>query len=503
MFRNHLWCDVITVVGIVAIAAGFALPAAMADELLIGAATTSITPDRPIALAGQMGLRVAKTVESPCTATAVALETRQGGKSVDQAIMVSCDLAAIRGDLEGASSSLGQFLECKIQEQFRQRVKAKLAGFDVGKLFLNATHTHTSAVTYEGFHDIPKDVMQPKEYLEFFVERLSEMVVKAWEGRRPGGVSWGLGQAVVAQNRRAVYADGTAKMYGKTDVPEFRGLEGYEDHGVEVLFFWDQQKKLIATAVNLACTAQEVESGRAVNADFWHEVRQDLQKRYGENLCVLGWIGAAGDQSPHLMFRKAAEERMRQLRGLTRLQEISRRIVAAVDDVYAVAKDDIHTDVPMIHKVQTVPLPIRMVTEEELADAKAQAAKLLEQEKKGANVHGRRMWNERIVDRYEWQRSNPIYPMEAHVIRLGDVAICTNPFELFTDYGVRIQARSKALQTFVIQLAGPGTYLPTERAVKGGHYSAVVQSNLVGPEGGQVLVDRTVELINSLWPEKK
>jgi hypothetical protein len=475
------------------------LLSASAAELYIGAATTSITPDRPVALAGQMYLRIAKTVESPCTATAVALETRQGGKTIDQAIMVSCDLAAIRGSLEGTTSAMEELLECKIQEQFRQRVKAKLAGFDVGKLFLNATHTHTGPVTFGGPDAVPKDAMQPTEYLEFFVDRLGEMVVKAWEGRRPGGVSWGLGHAVVAQNRRAVYADGTAKMYGKTDVPEFRGLEGYEDHGVEVLFFWDQQKKLIATAVNLACTAQEVESGRAVNADFWHEVRQDLQKRYGENLCVLGWISAAGDQSPHLMFRKAAEERMRKLRGLTRLQEISRRIVQAVDDVYAVAKDDIHTDVPMVHKVQTVVLPIRMVTEEELADAKAQAAKLLEQEKKGANVRGRRMWNGRIADRYEWQKSKPVYPMELHAIRLGDVAICTNPFELFTDYGVQIKARSKALQTFVIQLAGAGTYLPTERAVKGGHYSAVVQSNLVGPQGGQVLVDRTVEAINSLW----
>jgi hypothetical protein len=48
-------------------------------------------------------------------------------------------------------------------------------------------------------------------------------------------------------------------------------------------------------------------------------------------------------------------------------------------------------------------------------------------------------------------------------------------------------------------LVGTGTYLPTERAVRGGHYSATVHSNLVGPEGGQVLVDRTVELIESMW----
>ena len=52
-------------------------------------------------------------------------------------------------------------------------------------------------------------------------------------------------------------------------------------------------------------------------------------------------------------------------------------------------------------------------------------------------------------------------------------------------------------------MAGPGSYLPTEKAVRGGSYSAIVHSGLVGPEGGQQLVDRTVELANSLWAEAK
>jgi hypothetical protein len=60
------------------------------------------------------------------------------------------------------------------------------------------------------------------------------------------------------------------------------------------------------------------------------------------------------------------------------------------------------------------------------------------------------------------------------------------------------------LQTFVVQLVGSSCYyLPTEKAVKGGHYSAIVESYLVGPEGGQVLVDRTVDLINDMFPEAK
>jgi hypothetical protein len=66
-----------------------------------------------------------------------------------------------------------------------------------------------------------------------------------------------------------------------------------------------------------------------------------------------------------------------------------------------------------------------------------------------------------------------------------------------------MKARSPALQTFVVQLVGVDGYLPTARAVRGGGYSAIAESNTVGPEGGQVLVDRTVDLVKSLWPEAK
>lgn len=68
---------------------------------------------------------------------------------------------------------------------------------------------------------------------------------------------------------------------------------------------------------------------------------------------------------------------------------------------------------------------------------------------------------------------------------------------------VREAEGSPAVQTFVVQLVGPGRYLPTVKAVRGGHYSAVVHSSLVGPEGGQVLVDRTVEMIQSVWGKGK
>lgn len=457
---------------------------ARADELLVGGATVSITPDRPVALSGQMHTRIGREVQSPCTATAIALESRRGDEVVEQAIFVSCDLVSIR---EG------------VLEEVRERAKDRLPGFEIEKLILNATHTHTAPVMTEGKYKIPKEgVMQPAEYRDFLVDRLADAAARAWESRAPGRVGWGLGHAVVAHNRRAVYADGHAQMYGDTNRRDFRRIEGYEDHGVEVLFFWNADEKLIATAVNVACPSQEVEGRSAVNADFWHQVRETLRERYGEQLFVLGWAGAAGDQSPHLMYRERAEARMRKLRGLSRLEELARRVVNAWEEAYAGARQDIRADVALTHRVKQIQLPIRLVTKEEYAEAKAQVAAL----SKNPKNQRRTLWHQAVVERYERQTGETTYPMELHVLKLGDVAIATNSFELFTDFGIQIKARSPALQTFVVQLAGPGTYLPTERAARGGGYSAIVQSNVVGPKAGQVLVDQTVELIDALWSDK-
>jgi len=452
-------------------------------ELLIGAATTSITPDQPIALDGQFNTRVSKGVDNPITATAVAIEARQDGRSVDQAILVSCDLVAIRATLLAAA---------------RQRLAETLPEVDARKVIFTATHTHTSGVTEEGKYEIPQEgVMQPSQFVTFLADRLGELIGKAWQQREPGGVSWGLGHAVVGLNRRAVYANGSAAMYGKTDRADFRGIEGYEDHGLELLFFWnDARQSPLAVAVNVACPSQEVESGSRINADFWHDVRQQFQTGDYQDVLVLGWPAAAGDQSPHRMYRKAAEERMLKLRGLSYTQEIARRIVREINEVCPLVRNDVRTDVPFAHKVEDVALPVRKVTEQEAAAAQAEIDALT---KKG-DTSRRRLWYQKVVDRYRTQDDEPTVTVEVHALRIGDVAIVTNPFELFLDYGVQMQGRSKAVQTFVLQLTnGSGGYLATERAVKGGSYSAVVASTRVGPEGGQVLVDRSVELINSLW----
>ena len=174
-----------------------------AAELLIGAATTSITPDKPVPLSGQFHTRIARSVDNPVTATAVALEARQGDDALDQAILVSCDLVAIRKG---------------VQDRFRKVLKDKLPGFDVRKAFLSATHTHTAPTLRESWYpEPPEGVIRPAEFVELLLGRLQEAATEAWGSREPAAISWALSHAAVGFNRRVVYADGTAKMYGTSD----------------------------------------------------------------------------------------------------------------------------------------------------------------------------------------------------------------------------------------------------------------------------------------------
>jgi len=208
--------------------------------------------------------------------------------------------------------------------------------------------------------------------------------------------------------------------------------------------------------------------------------------------------------------------------------EIGRRLSQAIDAAYPGARDNIQTAPVFKHTVKNVDLPTRIITPEEYKRSLMLVNEIRSREPKEQDsqntawnrflkeVHeneekqeygpwdnkesdyGILRINERLINTYLEQDRHPYYQTELQIIRLGDVAIASNPFELYVDYGFSIKGRSKAKQTFVVQLSGDdGDYLPTARAISGGQYSALVST--VGPVGGKMLVDTTVRLINRMW----
>ncbi|MBI3831910.1 MAG: hypothetical protein HY291_20480 [Planctomycetes bacterium] len=479
------------------------------ETLRIGWAQAEITPEKPVLVCGQFHARVSEGVEDPLTATAWALEAGD-----TRVVFVSCDIVCISDEFRDA---------------VRTRVKDAKLGLDPKHVILNATHTHagpevrpsergpTGSAQAEGV-DLP--VMDSLAYVAFAAERVAGAVARAWKERAPGRVAFGLGQAVVGRNRRWVDTSGKATMYGNLATPMFSHIEGFEDHSVNVMAAYDRAGKLTGLVVNVPCPSQVSEHQYLLSADYWCETRQELRARFGEHLFIFPQCSAAGDLSPHAIFEKAAVRRMLELQGRSARREIAKRIAAAVEDVLPAIAPTATGDVALEHRVEDLALPLSNLTAGDVRAAQAEAEKHMAAYKQemqklendpdasrkprwyvDASMHYRRAgWFKSVAARFERQQAGERWPAELHVVRLGEAVFATNPFEYYLDFGTFIKANSPAVQTFLIQLAGPGTYVPSSRSVAGGGYGSIPASNPVGPEGGRLVADRTLELIREMTP---
>jgi len=476
-------------------------------NLLIGWAWRDVTPTGKVSLCGQFHLRLADEVHDPLTATALALESSD---SKEQAILVSLDAVAVA--------------DC-VTEGCRERLRKALPEFPVEMLLIGATHTHTAPDQPRPKTDFVRpgmggDVMTKEAYAELLIERISEAAVEAWHSRVPGALSWGRGHAVIGFNRRAAYFDGSTKMFGPTSAADFSHIEGHEDHAVELLFTHDSELALTGMVVNVPCPSQCTGSACFVSADYWHEARQEIRKRHGEHVHILAQCSAAGDIATSTLLNRKADARMLRLKGygedygMARRREIADKLAGLVDEVLPLASKDVRERTAFRHRNIPLELPRRRATEADLADAKRQVA--VAEERLAAlasadptsadysRAFASRGFYQAVIDLYHAQRRGEdiVLPVELHVLRVGDVAICTNRFELYLDYGDRIKGRSKALQTFVVQLVGDATYLPSARSIQGGSYGGFIAGTAVGPEGGQQVVEATVAAIGELFSEE-
>ncbi|NLF32790.1 MAG: hypothetical protein GX591_18110 [Planctomycetes bacterium] len=481
----------------------------MAAGLKIGWAQADITPPRTVLVCGQFYARLSEAVLDPLTATALALEA--GG---EQAVLVSCDLVGVPDSL-------------------RDAVRARLGdaeALEAAKVVLFATHTHTGpqvklpswpvGISPQAVGvDLGVEIMDADAYEAFAAERIAGAVRAAWAARTPALAAYGHGWAVVSHNRRWVDTDGEATMYGDTTTATFSHIEGYTDHSVPVIATYDPSGRLTGLVVNVSCPSQCSEHEFAISADYWHETRAELRRRLGDGLFILPQCAAAGDQSPRVIHARRADQRMRELTGRSERDMIARRIADAVEDVLPALAPTADGSLPLAHHVETVGLPMNALTAADADAARAEAALCrakYEAERARldadpalraaprwyapASAAYRMMrWHEMVAERFEAGAASAAQPVELHVIRLGELVLATNPFEFYLDFGIRIKARSPAVETLTVQLAGGGTYCPSGRSTAGGGYGSRAASNPVGPEGGRRLVERTLEVIQAMW----
>ena len=483
-------------------------------QLFVGWAQVSITADQPVLMIGQMYHRVSEYVRDPITATALALDNGE-----EQAVFVSLDM-----------TEFPTHILPLLQEGLKD-----VAGLDFHKISIGVTHTHNSSDYYSDFlreaneqvfgkdilptTDMGSDVLHGKKAQAFLAERLISLIARAWEGRRPGGIAYAMDYAAVGFSRRPVFrregADETI-MYGDCSRNDFVRFESGTDTAVDMLYTFDADGCLTGVAVDVPCPSQVFELHRFITADYWGFTRTAIREKMG-NVYVLSLCGAAGDLSPLDLVRisKTNKQALIDWGGQTKevfrnfdmtreCEGIAMRITDAVMRGYRTARNYIDYTPAFRHEAVEFHLPLRMVTKEEYETSAKEVKRI-----RNAFSEEHPMEMEDVVKafepqgdvlRWELQQKTKTFSCICHMLCIGSVAFATNPFELFHDFAQRMKARVRAEQLFVVQLSnGLGGYLPTETAIHGGSYSSKPASTYCGPDGGDMLVEQTIAIVNSFF----
>ncbi len=499
------------------------------NQIKIGWGRREVSTKEPVSIPGQVHLRISEGIHDKLYVTALCVD---GGEGQDSVIFCSCDVISLRGDIIRLT---------------RERVKALDPQIPVQFIFMGATHTHSGATLGAAPEVSPdgKPIYSSVKYREFFADQCAQAIVEAWNTRAPGGIAYGYGYAVVAHSRRTVYMhdvsqrnpnavapNGHAVMYGNTNDEWFSGYEAGADHFVNAMYTFDAENRLTGIVANVPCPSQISEQFTMLSADYWTEVRRMVAQEFGEDVYVMPQCAAAGDLSPRILHYQDAQERRMALKYdrpynrkyskpnnihyynkvMTERLDIAQRIVSALCEIYDWASKDIQTEMRVCHRAFELPLHKRRITEEEKLWCEENIQKMKDRipenagddpeayRKAVSTYNSIKARNEGAIRRFCEQEESPIYPVDVNVVRLGEIAFCTTPFELYMDFMHRVQARSPFVQTFVVQLAGDigSTYLPTSRGRDNKGYSASLFCNIVGPEGGQEWVEGMVAALKEM-----
>ncbi len=399
----------------------------MKNELLLGAARRIITPSVGTPLAGYQPDWFSTSVNDDLSATVFYFE--QDGK---RALLVSLTLLSL-------ATSISNGLRASIEEKF---------GIPRESVILHTIHNHSGPntnISY-GWGDANR------EYIDtVLVPRLMEAIPEAIENRRRVTMAVTVGESRVGINRRERAVDNTVRL-GQNPWGSF-------DPQMTVIAFADEDNKPVANLVHYACHGTAAGKNREITRDWAGVMIDTLEKETGAITAFLN--GPEGDVGPRLTNGKTV--------GLAEVGYAMRLGAVAGQDAVKIYNQPKYRTVPKL-SVTTgstmVPLAPRIPLEK---------AKEIYEQFRGEtiNIRGRSERHYRAViesysNGYEEVEG---YPIEQTILRLGDVAIVSCPYELFSEIGLRVKKDSPVPYTLILSNTnGQESYYATESELCRGGY---------------------------------
>ena len=435
----------------------------MSDTLKAGAAAVEITPKDSQFLCGYPHVeRYSTGVHDPLTSSALYLNE---GKM--EVLFIANDIVFVSKD---------------IIKSARKRI-AQAVGIETNHIMITATHTHSGPLTSE-LTEWKADGVIPspdEKYLKLLEDGIVNSGIEACKNVQPAQVGLAL-------------ADGTGVGTNRHDP------SGPADPQVPVLIVKSADDK-----TNIACMLVFSmhptvlhEDSKLVSADFPGMTKQYLTENVlGKDCPIVYHMGPAGNQSPRHITRANTFEEAQRLGYI--LGRAIEKVIPQISYTKYVSLSCMQEFIDL--KMRS--LPDATVAQEKLdmANEKYQHLQKIiapSQEIRTAecDVFGAegilQLTKIAVEGRLEAQFAASM-PYEIQIIKVGPWIFVGWQGELFVEYSLAVKAKVDNL--FSISMANSVTpgYIVTEKSFDEGGYEAA--GTLLPPETGQVIVDRTLQML--------
>ena len=382
-------------------------------------------------------------------------------------------------------------LGSEVWNEAKKRLETE-TGIPAAHMMFSATHTHSSVAPVAG-RDSGLD------YRTLLVSRVVDGVKRALHRLEPARIAWGTGS--VPQwvfNRRWLLKEGVQlpNPFGDMDravmnpggalVPRLAGPAGPTNPEVYCLSVQAADGRQIALLANYWLHYVGGVVPEHVSADYFGEFCRRVELALGDPCVGILANGPCGDvnsidysgRTPPV--KRAPYEKIQQVAG-----DLAR-------EVLRVQQTLTHKDwVPLHAATSELELAVRRPTPAMIHWAEGVLAK----PKDAETVHRlERPYAERVMSARDARPDTVTAILQA--FRIGELGIAAIPFEVFTETGLDLKARSPFKDTFTIELAnGSHGYLPTPRHLDLGGYETWLGTNRVERDASTKITARTLELL--------
>ena len=380
-----------------------------------------------------------------------------------------------------------------VWEEAKKKLEAD-TGIPASNMMFSATHTHSSvsALTNED---------PSLNYRSFVISRVVDGVKRALNNLEPARIAWGTGRLPQwVGNRRWLLKEGVTNPnpFGGQDravmnpsgmlVPRLAGPAGPTNPEVYCLSVQATDGRQIALMANYWLHYVGGVNKEDLSADYFGEFCRRIELELGAPCVGILANGPCGDVNSNDYSGKTPAVKYA---PYEKIKIVANDLAQEVLRVRQTLK--YQNWVPLKAAASDVELAVRRPTPEMIKWAEGVLAK----SKEATPVHRlEQSYAQRVM---QAQKTKPD-TIQAYIqaFRIGDLGIASIPFEVFTETGLEIKAKSPFKDTFTIELAnGSNGYLPTPRQHDLGGYETWLGTNRVEREASVKITAKALELLQS------